>query len=366
MPTKQTEKRRDGEPRPSSAAHGVLIALIVIGVLLALWLVVLLKPVVMLVLISAVLAAGLAPMVARLEKLRVRGRPVRRTLAILITYILAAVVLLGAVVAVVVPLVQESIKFSRYLPGYLDATKDWLADIHRRYPSVPDYAGLLDRARSQLGEIGKYALSSVGAAFGVFGGVVSVISVIVMTAYMLSSHEDIRRSLLSLVPPRHEQQAAETMGKMSATLGGWLRGQLILAAIIGVASGLATWALGVRYPFVVGVVGAIAELVPMLGPFAAAVPAVLLLLFAPIWKLVVAVVFFAVLAQVEGNYLSPWIMRKQVGLSPLVTIIALLAGVTLLGVVGALLAVPIAAALQVLFVEVIAPAIRTSHGGRDR
>ncbi len=368
MAKRSVELETPSEPGGGrSLGQAVLIALSVIGMLLVLWLVVLLKPVILLVLISGVLACGLAPLVERLERARIGRRHIPRTAAILLTYVAALLVLLGAATLVIVPLVQESIKFSAHLPQYIESAKSWLAGMHRAHSYIPDYAGLVDRARSQVDEAAKYGLASVGAAFGVFGGIISVLSVLVITVYMLAGYERIRDGFLSLIPPEHERQARQTLTKMAAVIGAWLRGQLILAGIIGVVTAIGMFALRVPYPFVIAVVGAIGELVPMLGPFAAAIPAVLILLIAgPLWKLVVCVIFFAVLARVEGDILAPRIMERQVGISPLVTILALLVGATLLGLVGALLAIPIAAALQVLFVEVVAPAIKRSSGRRDR
>jgi len=366
MPTKQREPQQpEFAATQSSLGRNILTALSLIGILLTLWLIVLLKPVVLLVLISTVFATGLAPVVARFEKIRLLGKyNFPRVGAILVTYVLALVIVLGAATLVVVPVVQESVKFSRNLPDYIASAKEWLADMHQKYPQVPDYAGLLDKARSQLDDAGRYVLANVGTAFGVFGGIISVVSVLVITFYMLLSYESIRDGFLSMMPARHKRKISTTLSKMAAAMGGWLRAQLILAGIIGVVTAFAMFILGVPYFAVIAVVGAVGELVPMVGPFAAAIPAVLITLFGPVWKLIACVIFFALLAQVEGNVLAPRIMQKQVGLSPLVTIIALLAGATLLGVVGALLAIPIADALQVLFVEAIAPAIRSSTNAK--
>jgi predicted PurR-regulated permease PerM len=367
MPNKQIEPQQpEFAASQASLGRNILTALSLVGILLALWLIVLLKPLVLLVLISAVFATGLAPLVARLERTSLLGKyHLPRVGAILITYIIALAIVLGAATLVLVPVVQESVKLSRNLPDYIESAKKWLAAMHHRYPQVPDYAGLLDKARSQLDNAGRYILANVGTAFGVFGGIISVISVLVITFYMLLSYENTRDEFLSLLPARHKQTVSATLSKMAAAMGGWLRAQLILAGIVGVVTALAMFVLGVPYFAVIAVVGAVGELVPMVGPFAAAVPAVLITLFGPVWKLIACVVFFALLAQVESNVLAPRIMQRQVGLSPLVTIIALLAGAILLGIVGALLAIPIAAALRVLFIEIIGPAIRNSTNAKD-
>lgn len=365
MPEKRTPRETPDDKQPnrdatSPLARNILTALAVIGALLLLWVVAQIKAVVVLVLISVVLATGLAPAVAWVEHRRIRGDwRLPRPVAIFSIYLLALFLLLGAITAVAVPVITESIGFSQDLPEYIDKAQVWLEDIRDRYPQIPDYAGLVQRAQSQLGNAGQYIISSAGAVLGFFGGIISAITVIVLTYYMLSGYETIKQGFLSLIPAQHRKKAENTLGGMAQAMGGWLRGQLLLAGIIGAASTLAMFLLGVPYPFLIGVVGAVGELVPMLGPFAAAIPAVFIAIFGPTWKLVAAVLFFAILAQIEGNYLAPKIMQKQVGLSPLVTLIALLIGASLLGVVGALLAVPLAAGLQVLYVDVIAPAIRS-------
>lgn len=340
--------------------------LAILSILIFIWLIVKLKPIVVLVVISIVFAAGLAPAVNRLERIRMpRGHRMPRGLAILLVYIGAVLLVLIAAGLVVVPLVKETVKFSSNLPQYMDSLKDWLAQMHRHYSFIPDYAGLVDKSKSQIDSAGQYVLNSVPAVFGFFGSVIAFVSVGVMTFYMLLTREGIRDSFLSLFPKKQADKMAVTLSHMSLAMGGWLRGQITLALIIGITVSLAMWAIGVPYAAVIGVVGAIGEVIPMVGPVAAAVPAVLISLFGPTWKIAAVIIFFIILTQTENNILAPKIMQKHVGLSPLMTIVALLSGATLLGIVGALLAIPIAAALQVLIKEVIAPAIINSHKDKD-
>ncbi|MHB9037882.1 MAG: AI-2E family transporter [Armatimonadota bacterium] len=366
MPTTKPKPEQPSiEPTPSSPSIGrnILTFLAALGILLGLWLIVRLKPIVVLVVISIVFAAGLAPAVAWLEHLRMpRGRKMPRGMAILLVYIAAAVLVLTAAGLVVIPVVKESVKFSQHMPEYMDSVKTWLADMHHRYSFIPDYAGLVDKVKSQIDDAGQYVLSSAPAVFGFFGSAIAFLSVGVMTFYILLTHESIRKSFLSLFPPKRVDKVGNTLSLMSATLGGWLRGQITLAIIIGLLVTGGMLLLRVPYAAVIGVVGAIGEVIPMVGPVAAAVPAILISLFGPTWQLVGVIIFFILLTQTENNFLAPKIMQKHVGLSPLLTIIALLSGATLLGIVGALLAIPVAAALQVLVREVVVPAIRNSSG----
>lgn len=271
-------------------------------------------------------------------------------------------IILGAITLIVVPVVQESIHFYQNLPGYMDQVTVWFEGLRERYEWLPDLPEVINevsqRARSQAGAIGGYLLSSAGAAFGFLGSAISFFTVLVITYYLLANFEDMRNQFIALLPRQHRRSAQETLSEMAFAVGGWLRGQLLLAAIVGFSIAIVLGILGVPYAAVIGVIGAIAELVPMVGPVAAAIPAILIALGGPTWQLVGVIIFFTLLSQFEGNYLAPRIMQKSVGISPLVTIIALLAGAALLGIVGALLAIPIAAAIQVFVSRVVIPALR--------
>jgi predicted PurR-regulated permease PerM len=113
-------------------------------------------------------------------------------------------------------------------------------------------------------------------------------------------------------------------------------------------------AIDMPFPILLGIVAGVTELIPMVGPVLGAVPAVFLALFQPTWKLIFVVAWYAAIQQAEANFVVPRVMRAAVGISPLLTIIALIVGARLLGVAGALLAVPVAAALQVVVGTLVA------------
>lgn len=356
------KNREESERSPVTTA--VLSFLAILGIVFVLWFIVRVKTVAIIIVISIVLASGLAPAVERLQNVRLpRGKRFPRGIAIALIYLLGFVIALSATALIVVPVVQEAIQFSRNSPEYLANVQQWLAGLHQKYPQLPDYASLVSRAQSQASEAAQYLLSSAGAVFGFLGGIISVISVIVITFYILSTYETIINSILTVIPPAHREKTRTVLSHMGSTMGGCLRGQVLLAGIIGVTTSVAMLVMGVPYPFVIGIVGAIGELVPMVGPAAAAIPAVLVTALGPPYKLVLVIIFFMILAQVENNFLAPRIMQKQVGIPPLVTLVALLVGGALLGIVGALLAIPVAAALRVLIVEAVVPAI-THHQNR--
>jgi predicted PurR-regulated permease PerM len=366
MPAKHTSSEEQVCPPRLPIARSVLIFASCLGVVLALWVVVKLEAVVVLAVIAIVLTAGLAPAVVWLEKRKLPGnRTLPRVAAIMLVYIAAFVVLSGAFTLVLVPLVQQAISFSDHLPDYLHDLEKWLGHVHKHHPQVPDYAHAVGQAQEQLSKAGQYISGSVGAVFGFLGGVVSLFTVAVFTFYFLLTLEDVRKNILDLIPKPQHTKARKTMSKMSGAMGGWLRGMLVLSAIIGTTISVVMLVMGVPYAYVIGVVGAIGEPIPMVGPLAAAVVAIIITAFGPTWKLVVAVIFFAILSMVESNVLAPKIMQKQVGLSPLTTILALASGAALLGAVGALLAVPVAAALRVFYFEVIVPAVKNAQAAKE-
>ena len=361
----KTEKQQN--PELSPVIRNVLTFLALLGILFFLWLIIKVKALIILILISIVFATGLAPAVMRLEKTKLLRRfPFARPVAILFIFIGAIIILLSALTLIVIPVIHESSQFSRNLPAYIDAVKTWMVGLQARYPRLPDLTDIINKAQAQIGTVGKYVLASAPRVFGFFGSVVSSITVLVITYYLLASYEGIKRGFLQMIPPQHVVKTERTLGLMAAAMGGWLRGQLILAATIGLVTALFMVIFQVPYPFVIAIIGAIGDLVPMVGVLVAAITAILITLFGPVWKIIAVIVFFITLSAVEGNILSPRIMEKSVGLTPLITIIALIAGASLLGIVGALLAIPIAAALQVLYNEVIAPAIRRSEGGSSK
>jgi predicted PurR-regulated permease PerM len=133
----------------------------------------------------------------------------------------------------------------------------------------------------------------------------------------------------------------------------WLAGQLLLAVLIGTTAGLALWLLGVPYFYVLALIAGLGEMIPVVGPILSAIPAVgVALTVSPATALFVGI-FFLVQQQIENHVLVPKIMERQVGVSAGIVIIALLVGGSLLGIVGAILAVPTAAILQVVFQELV-------------
>ncbi|MDQ7820749.1 MAG: AI-2E family transporter [Armatimonadota bacterium] len=335
----------------------VRTALVVLTVLLVLgvaWLLVQITDILLIVLVAAILAAGLSPVVNRLEAVQwtPRGWRLSRASAILVVFLAVVVLLLGVGAILVTPLVLETREFVANFPARLAELQVRARDLQARYPWLPDMAGPLERLPRELATLGRFFRPAAGVAFRVLGGVASVVTVLFLAFYMLVEGPAIRAGVLALFPRRERAAVADVLDQIGARFGGWLRGQLLLGLVIGAAAWAWTSIVGLPYPVLLGLIAGITELVPMVGPVLGAIPAVFLALFQSPVKVLLVVAGYAVIQQAEANFIVPRVMRRAVGLSPLLTILALVVGGKLLGIAGALLAVPVAAALQVVAGEV--------------
>ncbi|MDR7520690.1 MAG: AI-2E family transporter [Armatimonadota bacterium] len=330
----------------------VLTAVVILGLT---WLVWQVAEILVLVLIAAILATGLNPLVERLQE-RPWGRRRRhlpRWASIGLVY-LGVLVALGVTGSVLVsPVVAETRQFVERAPALHRQLAAMLGDWHQRYPWLPDLSAVLDRLPSEAEQLTKYVGAATGVAFRVFGAVVSAVSVLILSIYMLFEGPAIKEGFLRAFPKRHHRRLEAVLGRIGEKFGGWLRGQLFLGLVIGVAAGLGTWILGLPYPFLLGLAAGVTELIPMVGPILGAIPAVLVALFGPWWRILAVVALFTLIQQAENHLLVPRVMKMSVGLSPLLTIVAIMVGAKLMGVLGALLAVPVAAALQVIVGELL-------------
>ena len=340
---------------------------LVFGLWAAVWLVSQTLQVLILLLISIILAVALRPTVDRIDMIRVPGtrRTIPRALAILIIYLAVAAILVGIGFLVIPPIVSEVQNLIANLPGYLQSLDEALQGL-KRFPFMPDLAGLQNQLISQLAGSLSQAVSVLLFAVNVVVSVLSIGIVLVFTFFLIFDADLIFDHFISLLSPSRREQARSMAGIMGRKIEGWLKGTLLLALIIGLATTGGMWALGMPYPYLLGLAAGLFELVPIIGPYLGAAPAGAVALFTqPLWKFIAVVVFFFMIQQIENNILAPHIFGQQAELPPLLVILALLMGGALYGILGALLAVPIAAVIQVLWVDLVVPEIRSHTGPRE-
>ncbi len=326
------------------------IVLLAAAVILAVWFAVAVQEVLLRLLLAIILATGLSPLVDRLQA---SGLP--RGPAVLLIYAGLILLLIVLGVAVVPSLLDQVEEIVLAAPTYADRFMDWLHGLRETYAFLPPLdEQLLAQLRGltgQLGAIAAQALIVGRVALDFLNGVLSIGIVLLITLYLIVDGPRVRNYLLSFVPAVHHDRLRLLFGRMGERMGGWLLGQVALSATIGLASYVGLTLLGVPGAVLLAVVAAIGEAIPMVGPVISAIPAVLVAATQSPAQAIATVVLYVVIQQLENNFLVPKIMERAVRLHPLAVVLSLLIGGQVLGIAGALVAVPVAAALAVALDE---------------
>jgi len=321
---------------------GKLLIVVAIGCLLALlWFA---RGVLLLVLIAAVLAAGISPTV---RKVRVRWRyafrrKLSRGAAVMIVYLPFVVAVIVLALIVLPRVIIDSRELGKQLPVLIE--QNVLVPLERYVPVGVIRAELREGIELPRSRVFAY-MRNAAAAFA------SIIAVVFMVAYMLIDAERLRNLFLLIYPPDVRGHRRRMLTRMGKRLSGWLSGQLTLCAIIGIASFVAFVALRIPYALPLAILAAIGELIPVLGPTLGAVPALVIALLHSDWQFWAVLIFAVVLQKIENLFIVPRIMGRKVSVSPLAIFIAFMIGASILGVAGAIIAVPVVAIIQVAFEE---------------
>lgn len=295
--------------------------------LLALWVLFQIKDILFLIFIAFILMTALRPLVDLLGIARIP-----RVLSILLIY---AVVFgfFGVSLAGTIPtLVVQSTKFIQELPTFLE--------------KVLPYWNIDARSLSQ--QIAPISENILKITVGIFSNLVTTLTVLVFTFYFLLERKKLENFLIGTMGEEAGERVMSALTEMESRLGSWVNGEMFLMGLVGIAVYLGLTVLRVEFALPLAIIAGILEIVPMIGPIVSAVPAVLVALtVSPFLALSVVALYFFV-QQVENNFFVPLVFKKSVGLSPIITIFALMVGGRLAGVVGAVLAVPIVLVLQVV------------------
>ena len=312
------------------------------------------RNILLMVYVSALFAMGISPLVQMIERRRLLpvGPRFPRWLAILLIYaaILGALIIIASIV--IPPLVDQANELRRTLPEKIAQAQAQLIrfGILRRPITISEAV-----QQAPAGGSGAAVSTIFGAVRGVLGGIFGTITMILLTFYMLVDSNEIFSFFVKLFPRRHRAQVRSISATVVSKVSAWLGGQLLLALIIGLTSALGLGLMGVPYFYVLALISAVGEMIPMVGPILSAIPAILVAVSVSPALAAGVAVFFIVQQQLENTVLVPKIMGRQVGLSAVTVIVALGIGGQLLGVVGAILAVPTAAIVQVLVQELVTP-----------
>ena len=303
-------------------------------------------------------AAGLVflllPVVAAFERVGIPRIPG----SILSFVLLIALIVAG--LALVYPTIQsQAVELGQSLPELYVSIVDWIRSVGDRLGLEVD--GLLSQQSIEewLNDPAnqdtiQQLLFGFGAGAGqVIRGVTEVVAIIglapVLALYTLIDLDRFKSTSLSLTPESHRAEVSYIAGKVGGALGSFVRGQLLVAVLVGIASSIGMWAIDLPFWLLIGILAGALNLIPFLGPIVGGALAVLVaLLNSDPWQALWAVVIFTLIQQVDNHLITPMIQRTRVHLSPLVIVLSLVVGGSLAGLLGVLVAVPVAAAIRIL------------------
>lgn len=292
--------------------------------LLALWH---LRIVALIILVSFMVTVILLPFVRLLHRYKLPSM-----LAVLTPLLVFAGIITGLVIYVAPSVVEQFPGFVREFPVIFSSFAIWEAfGINET-----DFQALLKERFADIGTIALGIGLSLLQAFGIF------LTVLVLTMYWLRGYDSIKDTLISYVPSRYQPTVEDIWHRSEVKLGRWFLGQVLISVAVGMTVWLAALALGLPFAGVLGIIAALFEIIPLIGPILASVPAILFGLNESLEKGLIVVLVYIVIQQLESHVLSPMLMGKAVHLHPIIVLTAFLIGTISFGIAGGLLAVPTA------------------------
>lgn len=301
-----------------------------------------LRDILMILFLAIVIASGVGPFADWLEKKRIP-----RLLGVLVLY-LVIFGLFAFLLSLIVPVVSGELseltgKLSRFvtqISGVLDKAQG--QGINRYFDFLGEIQNILESSSQYLQVLSQ---SVVGVIVNIFGGILSFFAIIILSFYLSVQKRGIASFLQSIVPERYEDYLIKLWARTEKKVGRWFQAQLLLSLVVGVVVFVGLSLMNVRFALLLGILAMVLELVPTVGPVMSAIPGVALgFLQSPtlgVWVLI----FYIVVQQLENHALAPIILGRSLGLNPVTVILALLIGAKLAGILGMVIAVPVATIL---------------------
>ncbi|MEV0312891.1 AI-2E family transporter [Nonomuraea fuscirosea] len=302
---------------------------------------------IVLVVVAMFLAVGLNPAVESLQR---RGVTRRGAITIVFAGVIVAFVLFG--LAIVPPVSKQLTEFVNAVPGYITELSNHptLRQLDADYQILPQ---LRTFVTSTLGP--SLATGIMGAGLVVLNGVFTTVTLLVLMLYFLGSLHTIKDYLLKLVPASRRPRTRAISEEILGGIGGYVAGNVLISVIAGVLTWIFLSIAGVQYALALALVVALTDLIPLVGATIGAVLVTGVALLESLPAGIACAIFFVIYQQIENYFIYPRVMKRSVDVTPAVTVIAALFGGALLGIVGALLAIPVAAAISLIIREIVLP-----------
>lgn len=314
----------------------------VLIVIFLVWILYLIREVVAILLFAFILVSILEPAVEWL-----RAKKVPKTLSVVLVY-LVLLAIFALILALIIPPISNQIdQISTNFPVYWQKFNLEFRNISQflnQYGAGQEIENAFKNLKYNIPQTTSGVFSQVG---NFLAGLFSIFIVLVITFYVLAEENATKRIFRSMLPSQYLPYVYQIFNRIQDKLGLWLRGQIILSFIVGLMVYLGLLFLGVKYALILGIIAGLLEFIPYLGPTFSGVLGVLLTFFQSPINALLVLILYIVIQVLENNILVPNIMRRAVGLNPVISIVALLIGGSLGGVIGAILAIPVATALSV-------------------
>lgn len=299
------------------------------------------REIVIILLLAVVFASAMEPLVGYLHIKRVP-----RAVSVLAVYVLVLAII-GVILALLAPIIVQQFQLlSQNLPAYSSS-------LESQYPAIKSVLG-----NANLTDIISQAFSALtnnssvySQTLGVVNVFFSVITVLVVSFYLVAQQQGMIDFVHSVVPKPQRKFTLDLIRKIQTRMGYWIIGQIVLSLSIFILTFIGLTALGVKYALFLALLAGIMEIVPYIGPFLSAIPAVFFALVQSPPLAILVIVLYIVVQKLEGYILVPKIMQRATGTSPLLVLIALLVGFKLVGVLGLLLAIPVVSVITLLIDE---------------
>jgi len=301
-----------------------------------LWFLYQIRHILVILFVGVIFMAALNPLVERLEKLKI-PRGISALLVYLIIFSFIGLILAG----VIPPLVSQTSTLISRLPSYYESFGFWGIDSNIINSQI-NY--LLER-------LGSISVDLIKMTIGLLGNFIIIFTLIFVSFYLLLERKYLNEYLNKLFGSA-DKKVGKIINKIEKRLGEWVRAQIALMIIVGIMSYIGLRLLGVDFALPLALLAGALEIVPNIGPVLSAIPAILAgLVISPLMGLAVLALYFLV-QQLENHIIVPQIMKREVGVNPLVTILALVAGFKIGGVVGAVLAIPFIILIETVLKEI--------------
>lgn len=335
------------EPVVQKITISTVTILKIVLVLVALFFAWYIRDVLFILFAALILAAALDPWVDHMERYRIP-----RSMSILGLYVILVGMLIAVAYILIPPLVNQVTQIVSSLTQYAPQIDAFYQTVTQRddVSFVSEVQRYLIDINTTLSDLTAPVTETVSVVFQALG---ALLVVLVITFYMTVEEDGIKKFVRSVAPLKYQPYLVQKTNRIQEKMGAWMRGQLILMLIVGVLTGMMLFGLGIEYALVLAIFAGFAEFIPFVGPLISAVPAVFFAYTDEPWKALAVLIFFLIIQQVENQILSPNVMKKAVGLNPIVVIASMLIGHIIVPYAGVLLAVPAATIVWVFLEDVV-------------